>query len=277
VIVFSLFSLDLISCIGKTRLKESQTLLKKRLAKAEQFCESEDVKNAFDEPWIPSESEDLERLIFEHEAKVSAMGSSDFRILNKVTTQRAKVESMLAELNQLTHERDNKESHLVQLKTKWLEELREIMKQLDSSISLLFSKIGFEACVDIETHESVDKFGLNIKVKFRKNAELQVLSGSTHSGGERSVSTMLFLLALQTVSEVPFRVVDEINQGMDPVNERMVFDRIVEHCGSESQYFIVTPKLLPDLQYGNHVTVHIVNNGIWNFPQNNLLIEQFLA
>jgi len=41
------------------------------------------------------------------------------------------------------------------------------MKQLDSSISLLFSKIGFEACVDIETHESVDKFGLNIKVKFR--------------------------------------------------------------------------------------------------------------
>jgi len=49
VIVFSLFSLDLISCIGKTRLKESQTLLKKRLAKAEQFCESEDVKNAFDE------------------------------------------------------------------------------------------------------------------------------------------------------------------------------------------------------------------------------------
>src|SRR4051794_27593738 len=37
---------------------------------------------------------------------------------------------------------------------------------------------------------------------------------------EKSVATMLFLLCLQTVTYTPFRVVDEINQGMDPQNER---------------------------------------------------------
>ena len=33
---------------------------------------------------------------------------------------------------------------------------------------------------------------------------------------------------MQGVTACPFRVVDEINQGMDPVNERKVFLQLVE-------------------------------------------------
>lgn len=40
----------------------------------------------------------------------------------------------------------------------------------------------------------------------------QVLTSSRQSGGERSVCTILYLIALQGVTECPFRVVDEINQ-----------------------------------------------------------------
>lgn len=43
---------------------------------------------------------------------------------------------------------------------------------------------------------------------------LRELGGAAQqSGGEKSVSTMFFLLALQDVTTCPFRVVDEINQG----------------------------------------------------------------
>jgi chromosome segregation ATPase len=35
-------------------------------------------------------------------------------------------------------------------------------------------------------------------------------------------------MALQQRATAPFRVVDEINQGMDPHNERMVHQRLVE-------------------------------------------------
>lgn len=43
------------------------------------------------------------------------------------------------------------------------------------------------------------------------------------------MTTMLYLLSMHKVAhEVPFRVVDEINQGMDERNERVVFDHIVE-------------------------------------------------
>ena len=50
----------------------------------------------------------------------------------------------------------------------------------------------------------------------------------------------------QDLQSSPFRVVDEINQGMDPRNERQVFSRIVlNSCGpNRKQYFLITPKLL---------------------------------
>lgn len=48
------------------------------------------------------------------------------------------------------------------------------------------------------------------------------------------------------MTSAPFRVVDEINQGMDERNERLVFDRIVQSCcgdSAKSQYFLISPKV----------------------------------
>lgn len=92
------------------------------------------------------------------------------------------------------------------------------------------------------------------------------------SGGERSVSTIMYLMALQEMMVSPFRCVDEINQGLDDRNERLVFKRIVknstrppgrspiDHAG---QYFLITPKLLPNLidMEEEATTVLFVMNG----------------
>ena len=53
---------------------------------------------------------------------------------------------------------------------------------------------------------------MQIRVKFRAEDDLHVLDAHRQSGGERSVSTMMYLMALQDISSCPFRVVDEINQ-----------------------------------------------------------------
>lgn len=101
-----------------------------------------------------------------------------------------------------------------------------------------------------------------------------MLTGTRQSGGERSVSTMLFLIALQQLSMSPFRVVDEINQGMDPRNERLIHKLIVlEACESErqSQYFLITPKLLPDLVYHEKMNILCIINGTWQ-PENCLFV-----
>ena len=59
----------------------------------------------------------------------------------------------------------------------------------------------------------------------------------------------------QNVTVCPFRVVDEINQGMDPVYERKVFLQLVEAAlqPGTPQCFLLTPKLLPNLPFHSDV------------------------
>jgi hypothetical protein len=65
------------------------------------------------------------------------------------------------------------------------------------------------------------------------------------------------LFELQGVTETPFRVVDEINQGMDQVNERKVFIQLVESsCKPDTpQCFLLTPKLVGGLPFTPEITV----------------------
>ena len=102
-------------------------------------------------------------------------------------------------------------------------------------------------------------------------------------------------MSLQSLTPSPFRVVDEINQGMDPKNERLVHSRMVDiACGianaepnpndpspnsdndddddddeggdglakrGGSQYFLITPKLLHDLSYVRGMQVMCIASG----------------
>ena len=73
-------------------------------------------------------------------------------------------------------------------------------------------------------------------------------------------------MAMQHVTVTPFRVVDEINQGMDRINERKVFIQMVDAAcrPGTPQCFMFTPKLLPDLPYTHDVMPMTIFNGMHN-------------
>ncbi|KAJ1963725.1 Structural maintenance of chromosomes protein 5 [Dipsacomyces acuminosporus] len=110
-----------------------------------------------------------------------------------------------------------------------------------------------------------DNWGVEIRVSFRDNEPLQSLNNHRQSGGERAVTTILYLQSLQSLVTAPFRVVDEINQGMDQRNERLVHRLIVNTACREgsAQYFLITPKLLTDLSYHPLMKVLCIFNGEW--------------
>jgi len=60
--------------------------------------------------------------------------------------------------------------------------------------------------------EDYEKYGVRIRVKFRDTEQLAELTPYQQSGGERSVSTVLYMISLQELTCCPFRCVDEINQ-----------------------------------------------------------------
>jgi len=80
----------------------------------------------------------------------------------------------------------------------------------------------------------LENYGLKIDGKSHKQEPLQELTPNHHSGGERSVATAIYMLALQASITVPFRYEDEINQGMNASNKQLVFDLLVNTSCRES-------------------------------------------
>ena len=100
------------------------------------------------------------------------------------------------------------------LKKSWLPELEKKVKEVDKKITKYFGSIkcrGETKVIAPENKEMYADYKLDIRVAFRPNQPLESLAVGRQSGGERSVATMLFLLAMPT-SRCPFRLVDEINQ-----------------------------------------------------------------
>jgi chromosome segregation ATPase len=154
---------------------------------------------------------------------------------------------------------------LVAMEVEWTDCLRGIISKISKSFEKSFANIGCAGQVQLNDTGEYSKWGIEIYVKFRAEEKMQLLTASRQSGGERSVSTMMYLLALQNLSASPFRVVDEINQGMDPRNERLVHRLIVQTtCATDnSQYFLITPKLLSNLEYHESMNVLCIMNGVW--------------
>lgn len=129
----------------------------------------------------------------------------------------------------------------------WEDQVDGVTEKLHCQFQKYMSDLSYDGAVNLVKKSTFDKHEMQMKVKFRENDLLTELSGQRHSGGERAVSTIMYLMALQEMTHAPFRAVDEINQGMDERNERLVFDRIVQSCCHERnkpQYFLVSPKLL---------------------------------
>ena len=98
---------------------------------------------------------------------------------------------------------------------------------------------------------------------------LAALTNHTQSGGEKSVTTALYIMSLQEMTQVPFRCVDEINQGMDENNEKRVWDLLIETADQHAaQFFYLAPKFPTGLEFERNIRVHLCFNGDVNLSSN---------
>ncbi|CAG7730182.1 unnamed protein product [Allacma fusca] len=159
-----------------------------------------------------------------------------------------------------------KKTEILNLKSRWLEPLEELVQRINTNFGNFFRQMQCVGEVSLDRGEdenNFSKYGIKIKVKFRSNEPLVELCGWKQSGGERAITTALYILSLQELTKVPFRVIDEINQGMDAKNEARFFRLLCSLAKGEDtpQYFLLTPKMLPPVDYPDNVDFHIIFNG----------------
>ncbi|KAK1698997.1 hypothetical protein QYE76_015694 [Lolium multiflorum] len=242
-----------------------QLLIKaKQLAESISMLTEELAKEEFEK--MPTTIEELEAAIQDTESEANSMLFLNQNVLQEYQNRQHEIESISRKLEDDKVECERCCSEIETTKGKWLPTLRTLVFKINDTFSRNFQEMAVAGEVSLDEHGlDFSQYGILIKVKFRQNGQLQVLSAHHQSGGERSVSTILYLVSLQDLTNCPFRVVDEINQGMDPINEREMFQQLVRAASqlNTPQCFLLTPKLLPDLEYSDACSILNIMNGPW--------------
>ncbi|KAH8811492.1 P-loop containing nucleoside triphosphate hydrolase protein [Xylogone sp. PMI_703] len=207
--------------------------------------------------------ETLQQDISAEQAKLEFIHAGNPNAIRDFERRQVDIDKLTEKIKQMGKRLEKLASEITRIRSEWEPELDQLITQISDAFSYNFEQIGCAGEVGIHKDEDFDLWSIEIKVKFRENETLQLLDAHRQSGGERSVSTIFYLMALQALARAPFRVVDEINQGMDPRNERMVHERMVEIACKEhtSQYFLITPKLLTGLRYDKRMRVLCIASG----------------
>uniref|UniRef100_A0A7N6C342 Structural maintenance of chromosomes protein 5 n=1 Tax=Anabas testudineus TaxID=64144 RepID=A0A7N6C342_ANATE len=221
---------------------------------------------------LPDTLDEIDAMLNEERSRAECFTGLSESVVDEYNRREQEIKHLEKELEDKSNALNAYRQNISEAKERWLNPLKQLVEQINDKFSDFFRSMQCAGEVDLhsENEEEYDKYGIRIRVKFHSSTQLHELTAHHQSGGERSVSTMLYLMALQELNRCPFRVVDEINQGMDPVNERRVFDIVVRTACKEttSQYFFITPKLLQNLQYAEEMTILCVHNGPYMLPPN---------
>ncbi|KAF2258257.1 structural maintenance of chromosomes protein-like protein 5 [Lojkania enalia] len=209
------------------------------------------------------ESPDLDNEIAVVETRLQMMADGNPSVVRAYEKREQEIENTQRKLQKIADDLSSTQAEITSIRDQWEPELDRLVAKISDGFSHNFEQIGCAGQVGVYKDEDFENWSIQIQVRFRENESMSVLDSHRQSGGERAVSTIFYLMALQDMARSPFRVVDEINQGMDPRNERMVHERMVDIACRErtSQYFLITPKLLNDLKFHPKMTVHCIASG----------------
>jgi chromosome segregation protein len=154
---------------------------------------------------------------------------------------------------------ENREKVLEEVKVR-MQAWRTVMQSLMDRVDLEYEKIMGQALatgeVRLANGHDIETAGLEILVGFKGGKPL-ALDAYTQSGGERTIATMSFLLALQQHVRSPFRAVDEYDIHMDPKNREMIARMLLSTIkDATAQYIVITPSQITFAQEdANIITV----------------------
>ena len=198
---------------AEQRLVEAKELAKRLLDAANRDPVDNATKEAFAQ--LPGTLHALDQLIMQEEAHLAFSGQApDRRAIQDYEARREQIASLVESLGGKREQLASLHGRINVIREAWVPAVTAMTNRISARFGAFFAQMKCVGEVQLAPHPTdYDRWEMAIMVKFRDAEQLQRLSAFRQSGGEKSVSTILYLLALQELSKSPFRVVDEINQG----------------------------------------------------------------
>lgn len=228
-------------------------------ALAELIAELSGYKVDLSDQKLPPVSE-LKETIQKCDNELNSLGVVNLRAIEDYDGKRERYDSVKSEISQLKKQRSN----LIKLVDEMNEKKKIGLLRVYDSIKENFSRIfvelsgGGEAELILENPEDPLSGGLIIKARPRNRKSLRL---EALSGGEKSLTALSFIFAIQHYLPSPFYVLDEVDMFLDSVNAENVARTIAKNSVN-AQFLQVSLRKVTLREVDHIIGATLQSNGV---------------
>ncbi|ASJ00410.1 chromosome segregation protein SMC [Thermococcus gorgonarius] len=215
----------------ETELKEKQAELKHFDGKLVKSIKPEEIPE-------PEKLEELKKEIEKMEEEIRSLEPVNMKAIEDFEVVERRYMELSSKREQVLAEKESIEDFIAEIEGQKREVFMKTLNEIAKNFSELFAKLspGGSARLILENPEDPFAGGLEIEAK---PAGKDVKRIEAMSGGEKALTALAFVFAIQRYKPAPFYLFDEIDAHLDDANVKRVADLIKESSQS-SQFIVIT-------------------------------------
>jgi chromosome segregation protein len=166
------------------------------------------------------------------------IGSVNMRALEIYESVETEYNTLVGKKEVLVGEKDTIVEFMNEIEGKKKEMFLQTMAVIKENFQEIFSSLSTKGEADLELENPEDPFegGLNIKVRLTGNKFLDIRS---LSGGEKTMTALAFIFAIQEHAPASFYVLDEVDAALDKSNSDKLA-KLVHKYSEKAQYVVIS-------------------------------------
>ncbi len=216
--------------LNRIKLQRARIEVELDNTKAE-FGQYADEKDLYDLPVEEMESS-IRRVVRE----IDELGAVNMKAIGEFENFRDEFEQMRRKYDEVIKERDSILSMIEQIELRKKETFMKTFSSIAGNFKSIFREMAHgDGEITLEEPENIYT-GLNILAS--PNGK-KLLNIESMSGGEKTLTAMAFLFAIQNYKPAPFYIFDEIDAALDKANSKKIGE-MIQRFSKNAQFILIT-------------------------------------
>lgn len=186
----------------------------------------------------PIDIKELQSRVNNLKTRMNSFGAINLKAVEVYDKLNEEFNLLLEKRETLNVEKSEILDFIAEIDEKKKERFLQTFTTLRDNFTNIFSKLSTKGTVELNIENEKDLFnsGVEIKVKLSEKNYLDIKS---LSGGEKTITAVAFIFAVQEFSPASFYILDEIDAALDIINCENL-GKLIKEYSSKAQYIVVS-------------------------------------
>ncbi len=221
---------NLQSELNKIKLQRARIEVERDNTKSE-FSQYAEEKEFYDMP-----VEEMESKVRQFVREIDAIGAVNMKSIDEFENFRDEFEQLRKRYEEVIKERDSIMAMIDQIESRKKETFMKTFNAIAANFKLIFKEMAHgDGDISLEEPDNIYS-GLTIRASPHGKNLLRIES---MSGGEKTLTAMAFLFAIQNYKPAPFYIFDEIDAALDKANSKKIGE-MIQRFSKNAQFILIT-------------------------------------